>query len=101
MALPPLNIWHEAIASDNSATLIYADWLEDQGQGQEAAQLRIIAAEGERGFSDSYGYGHGYGYGYGDGYGYGYGDGHGYGYGDGYGHGDGYGYGHGYGDDDG
>lgn len=52
-----------AAESDETTALIYADWLEDRGRDEEAAQIRMLWDTG--GFSDRYRYGYGYGYGYG------------------------------------
>ena len=91
--------------ADITAKLVYADWLDEQGDSIRAAWLRadgVLPPQATTFHGDGHGYGYGsgdgHGYGSGDGYGYGYGDGHGYGYGSGDGHGYGSGDGHGDGD---
>ena len=81
--------------ADITAKLVYADWLDEQGDSIRAAWLRADGVLPPQA-TTFHGDGHGYGYGSGDGHGYGSGDGHGDG--DGHGHGDGDGHGHGDGD---
>ncbi len=71
-----------ATEGDNSAILMYADWLEERSRDADAAWLRRRAMGHARSFYYAF---YGSGDGSGDGFGSGDGSGYGYGSGDGYG----------------
>ena len=80
---------------------LYADWLDENGKGEEAEYLRIelndLSSRYSNGYMGKYGDINRYGSGNGYGGGYGHGNGNGSVNGNGHGNGIGYGYGYGYG----